>query len=86
MKSYYFSTGVKKITSDSNKLQDKFHNPLSAYINITVFAELKQVQHSIFLFANKNLFTLIQTRKKMTKMALCGSPEMIARRLTLQHP
>lgn len=40
-------------TSSSNKLQDKFHNPLSEYINITVFAELKQVQHSIFSFANK---------------------------------
>lgn len=32
-------------TSSSNKLQDKFPNPLSEYINITVFAELKQVQH-----------------------------------------
>lgn len=40
-------------TSSSNKLQDKFHNPLSEYINITVFAELKQVQHSIYSFANK---------------------------------
>lgn len=40
-------------TGSSNKLQDKFHNPLSEYINITVFAELKQVQHSIFSFANK---------------------------------
>lgn len=43
----------KMTTSSSNKLQDKFHNPLSEYINITVFAELKQVQHSIFSFANK---------------------------------
>lgn len=40
-------------TSSSNKLQDKFHNPLSEYINITVFAELKRVQRSIVSFANK---------------------------------